>query len=134
MKFRRFLVAGLLAGSLMGAAGGVVGAAPANARTDTFPVTCDGQMVTVTTVTVANGKDTPVVFSPAFTADGRVLIPVEFHFVLTTPDGTAFRQDSVKGNVATAQAGQLVTCTFSETQGGFTFSGTAVVRVAGQLS
>jgi len=134
MKLRRFLVAGLLAGSLMGAVGGVAGAAPANARTETFPITCDGEMITITVVTVANGKETPVVFAPAFTADGRVLIPVEFHFVFTTPDGQVFRLDKVKGNVSTAQAGRLTTCTFSETQDGFTFGGTAIVRVAGKQS
>lgn len=135
MRVKQFLASCFLAGALLAALTGGAGAVPMNARSETFPVTCGGQAIMVTTATVANGKDA-IIFNPGFTANGAVLIPVSFVFKATEDGRTVFERTATKGNAATALAGRTTTCTFSGTvtEDGhtFVFTGTVEVLTAGK--
>jgi hypothetical protein len=136
MRVKQFLASCLLGGALLAALTGGAGAAPMNARSETFPITCGGQNIMVTVATVANGKEDILIFNPAFTANGAVLIPVSFVFKATLNGQTVFEQAATKGNAATALAGRTTTCTFGGTftEDGqtFVFTGTAEVLTAGK--
>ncbi len=136
MRVKQFLASCLLGGALLAALTGGAGAAPMNARSETFPITCGGQNIMITVATVANGNEDILIFNPAFTANGAVLIPVSFAFRATNNKGEVFEQVARKGNAATALAGRTTTCTFGGTftEDGqtFVFTGMAEVLTAGK--
>jgi hypothetical protein len=136
MRVKQFLASCLLGGALLAALTGGAGAAPMNARSETFPITCGTQNIMITVATVANGNEDILIFNPAFTANGAVLIPVSFVFTATLNGKTVFNQAATKGNAATALAGRTITCTFSDnfTEDGqtFVFTGTVELLTAGK--
>jgi len=136
MRVKQFLASCLLGGALLAALTGGAGAAPMNARSETFPITCGGREIIVTVATVANENEEVLVFNPAFTANGAVLIPVSFMFKATLNGQTVFEENSTKGNAATALAGRTTTCTlggtFTEDGQTFVFTGTVQLLTAGK--
>ncbi len=137
MRVKQFLASCLLGGALLAALTGGAGAAPMNARSETFPITCGGKNIMITVATVANGNEDILIFNPAFTANGAVLIPVSFVFRATNNQGeTVFEQVVTKGNAATALAGRTTTCTFGGTftEDGeiFVFTGMVELLTAGK--
>jgi hypothetical protein len=136
MRVKQFLASCLVGGALLAVLAGGAGAAPMNARSETFPITCGGQKITITVATVANGKEN-LIFNPAFTANGAVLIPVSFEFRATDKNGDiVFEVSKTKGNAATALAGRTTTCTlggtFTEDGQTFVFTGTVELLTAGK--
>jgi len=108
-----------------------------NARSETFPITCGDQEIIITVASVANENEEVLVFNPAFTANGAVLIPVSFVFTGTQDGVPIFTQSATKGNTATALAGRTTTCTFSQTftdenENSFVFTGTVELLTAGK--
>jgi hypothetical protein len=89
-------------------------AAPSNARNaELVDLTCaNGATYTI----VANGNGA---FSPGhiLDAEGGILIPVAFHFVVLNAHGDVlFDETTTKPGQMTGLSGDLVTCTFTETE------------------
>jgi hypothetical protein len=121
-----FLVASLLV--LASLSVGVASAAPTNAKKgDIVELVCDtGE--TYTLAVNGNGLFTP---GHILDNDGQVLIPVSFRFVGTDADGNVLFDDTIsKRGQMNGVTGDLITCTFEETDEGITIHGTVILFVA----
>jgi hypothetical protein len=89
-------------------------AAPTNAKpAEIFDLPCSNGAV-YTIATIGNGAFTP---GHILDAEGRILIPVTFHFVVTNENGDVLFDDTAaKPGQMAGLTGDLVECTFTETE------------------
>lgn len=110
-------------------------AAPSNAPSSaTFPVTCGNQTLIVTLNSGqagSHGQGNSTTYSPAFVVAGGsgLALPLAISGTLTDPSGNVLGSfSSTKGN-AQATSMPQETCTFTQSQGGFTFYGTVTIAL-----
>jgi hypothetical protein len=110
-------------------------AAPTNApSSSTFPVQCGGATFLVTTNSGQSGAQAHsnvTTYDPAFISSGGsgLALPLMISGYVTDPNGnTVGSFSSTKGN-AQARSMPEQTCTFTQSQDGFTFYGTVLVAL-----
>lgn len=110
-------------------------AAPSNApSSSTFPVQCGGSAFLVTInagQSGTHGQGNPTIYSPAFIDAGGsgLAIPLMISGSFYDPNGNLLGSfSSTKGN-AQVTSMQQETCTFTESQNGYTFDGTVLVAL-----
>jgi hypothetical protein len=89
-------------------------AAPTNAKpAELIELPCaNGAVYTI--ATIGNGAFTP---GHILDAEGRILIPVTFHFVVTNESGDVLFDDTAaKPGQMSGLSGDLIECTFTETE------------------
>lgn len=110
-------------------------AAPSNApSSSTFPVTCGNQTLIVTLnsgQSGSQGEGNVTTYDPAFVVAGGsgLALPLAISGIITDPSGNVLGSfSSTKGN-AQVTSMQRETCTFTQSQDGFTFYGTVTVAL-----